>query len=69
MTEWYLALYGVIKIAAYTAVCLGGLRCLGQRRDTVLLPAVGLGLLRAAIFFASAYLVAGSGGGIGRFMC
>ena len=71
MTEWNLVLYGVIKIAAYTAVCLGGLRYLGQRRDTVLLPAVGLGLLRVAmglvfgvgIFFASAYLVAGSGGG------
>ncbi len=43
MTEWHLALYGVIKIMADTAVCLGGLRYLRQCRGTVLLPAVGLG--------------------------
>ncbi len=72
MGEMYLALYGVIKIAAYTAVCLGGLRYVHQCQGTVLLPAVGLGLLRAAmglvfgvgIFFASASVFAGAGGGM-----
>ena len=63
MSEWILVLYGVIKIAAYTAVCLGGLRYLGQRRDRVLLPAAMGLVFGVGIFFASAYLVAGSGGG------
>jgi hypothetical protein len=66
MTEWHLLTYGVLKVVAYSAVCLLGLRWVGGRERWLLPMALALGLLRAGmglafgvgIFFASAWVVA-----------
>jgi hypothetical protein len=69
VTEWHFLLYGACKVLAYCAVCHAGLRWVAARQGWLVLPTVGLGVLRVAmglafgvgIFFASAWVVSEAG--------